>query len=128
MAVGIKPIMTSPYHPRTDGMVERFNGTMKQMYRRVLQKFYAQWDRALLYLIFAYWEVPQGTTGFLPFKLLFGRQPRGSLNVLRESWEQQEKMPESVVAFLQKVQNRLAETREIILVSEEQAKATQEMV
>ena len=32
-AIGIKPIRTSPYHPQTDGLVEQFNQTLKQMMR-----------------------------------------------------------------------------------------------
>ena len=29
--IGVTPIKTSPYHPQTDGLVERFNQTLKQM-------------------------------------------------------------------------------------------------
>ncbi len=39
-------------------------------------------------LLFAVREVPQASTGFSPFELLYGRQPRGVLDVLRETWEE----------------------------------------
>ncbi len=45
------------------------------------------WDKWLEPLLFAVREVPQASTGFSPFKLLYGRQPRGVLDVLRETWE-----------------------------------------
>ena len=31
------------------------------------------WDQLLPYLLFAYREVPQSSTGFSPFELLYGR-------------------------------------------------------
>ena len=37
--VGVKAIRTSSYHPQMDGMVERFNGMMKLMLHKLLQKF-----------------------------------------------------------------------------------------
>ena len=43
------------------------------------------WDKLIPYLLFAYREVPQATTGFSPFELLYGRDIRGPLDVLRES-------------------------------------------
>ena len=32
--LGVKTIQTSPYHPQTDGLVERFNQTLKEMLRK----------------------------------------------------------------------------------------------
>ena len=83
----IKPIRTTPYHPQTDGLVERFNGTLKAMLKRTVSKEGKDWDRLLPYLLFAYREVPQASTGFSPFELLYGRNVRGPLDILKESWE-----------------------------------------
>ena len=35
--MGIEQIKTSPYHPQTDGMVERFNVTLKRLLRKLTQ-------------------------------------------------------------------------------------------
>ena len=35
---GIHQVKTSPYHPQTDGMVERFNATMKRLLKKLTQK------------------------------------------------------------------------------------------
>ena len=55
----IKPIRTTPYHPQTDGLVERFNGTLKAMLKKAASEDGRDWDRLLPYLLFAYREVPQ---------------------------------------------------------------------
>jgi len=44
------------------------------------------WDEYLPYLLFVYCEVPQETTGFSPFDLLYGHHVRGPLDVFREDW------------------------------------------
>uniref|UniRef100_A0A9J7XPR1 Gypsy retrotransposon integrase-like protein 1 n=1 Tax=Cyprinus carpio carpio TaxID=630221 RepID=A0A9J7XPR1_CYPCA len=85
----VRQIRTSVYHPQTDGLVERFNKTLKQMLRRVVAEDQRDWDQMIPYVLFGIREVPQASTGFTPFELLFGRQPRGLLDVAREAWEQQ---------------------------------------
>lgn len=47
----------------------------------------ANWDQWLQFLLFAYREVPQASTGFSPFQLLYGHSVRGPLDVLKEAWE-----------------------------------------
>ena len=77
----IKKIRTNPYHPQTDGIVERFNGTLKCMLRRQSQK---NCDEYLPYWLFAYQEAPQESTGFCPFDILYGRHVRDPTVVLVE--------------------------------------------
>ena len=50
----IQPIHTSPYHPQTDGLVERFNRTLKAMLNKLVRDEGKDWDRLLPYLLFAY--------------------------------------------------------------------------
>jgi len=47
----------------------------------------ADWGEWIPYLLFAYQEVPQSSTGFSPFELLYGRKVRCPLDVLKEAWE-----------------------------------------
>ena len=84
--LGIRGIKTTPYHPQTDGLVERFNQTLKSMLRKFVSESGTNWDQWLPYLLFSYREVPQASTGFSPFELLYGREVRGPLDILRESW------------------------------------------
>ena len=50
----VHPIRTTPYHPQTDGLVERFNKTLKSMLRRAAVDEGKDWDKLIPYLLFAY--------------------------------------------------------------------------
>lgn len=52
----------------------------------------------------------QASTGFFPFELLFSRQPRGVLDVLREEWETFLPGSESPSAHLATLQSKLKHT------------------
>ncbi len=80
--LGIKSIYTCVYHPQTDRLVERFNRTLKTMTRKLVHEDTKNWDKWLEPLLFALPEVLQASTGFSPFELLYGHQPRGVLDVL----------------------------------------------
>lgn len=84
--LGIKGIRTTSYHPQTDGLVERYNQTLKAMLRKFVAEDGKDWDCWLPYLLFSYREVPQASTGYSPFEILYGRQVRGPFDVLRDTW------------------------------------------
>ena len=73
---GIKQIRTSTYYPQTDGMVERFNATLKQLLKKLTQSLGVQWDKCLTYILWAYRGTTHKTTGFSTYHLLFGRPMR----------------------------------------------------
>ncbi len=74
----VRPIRTTPYHPQTDGLVERFNQTLKSMLQKTAKEEGKDWDTLLPYLLFAYREVPQASTGISPFELLYGHSERST--------------------------------------------------
>ena len=83
---GIKQKFTTPYHPQSNGMCERFNKTLKEMLSKVGNDDPKNWDSTLPSLLFAYREISHDSTGdFSPFELMFGANPRGPLSILKES-------------------------------------------
>ncbi|XP_036417924.1 uncharacterized protein LOC118801669 [Colossoma macropomum] len=85
--LGVKLFHTSVYHPQTNGLVEHFNQTLKNMIRKFVHEDAKNWDKWLEPL-FAVREVPQASSGFSPFELLYGRKPRGILDIIKEHWEE----------------------------------------
>lgn len=96
----IHPTRTTPYHPQTDRLVERFNKTLKSMLRKVANQEGNDWDRLIPYLVFAYREVPQSSTGFSPFEVLYGCKVSGPLDVLKEAWKEAETTDERIVSYV----------------------------
>ena len=109
----IKRIRTTPYHPQTDGPVERFNGTLKAMLNKLTSRNQKDWDELLPYRLFAYREVPQESTGFAPFELLYGRRVRSQLDVLKEVWTGEEVENVCVAAHVMQMRERLQEMSSI---------------
>ncbi len=103
----MKQLRTTVYHPQTDGLVEHFNQTLKQMLRQVVAEDKRDWDLMIPYVLFGIHEVPQASTGFTPFELLFGRQPCGLLDVAKEAWEQQPAAHRSVIEHVKQMRERI---------------------
>lgn len=85
--LSIQHLMTTPYHAMGNGLVEKYNGTLKSMLKRMCQEQPKLWDRYLPAVLFAYREAPQVSLGFSPFELIYGRSVRGPLTILRELWD-----------------------------------------
>ena len=110
----IHQLRTSPYHPQTDGLVERFNQTLKSMLQKAATSEGKDWDKMLPYLLFAYREVPQASTGFSPFELLYGRAVNGPLDVLKNTWEAGGPGEDSIVSHILSICDKLAKMTELV--------------
>ncbi|XP_070174729.1 uncharacterized protein [Littorina saxatilis] len=110
--LAIKSIHTSPYHAQANGLVERFNGTLKSMLQKVVQERPTDWDRYVPALLFAYRELPNVSTGFSPYELLFGRAPRGPMSILADSWTGRTDGDEAkpLYQYVFDLKNRIADT------------------
>ncbi|GBO46312.1 hypothetical protein AVEN_88632-1, partial [Araneus ventricosus] len=105
--LGSSPRFSVPGYAASNGLVERYNKVLKNALHHVIRTESRNWDKYIPYLLFAYREVPNCTTGVSPFKLMYGREARGPLNVLKSSWCGEISLPlnmkKSAVDYLQEL-------------------------
>ena len=110
--LSIRRLTTTPYHAMANGLVEKFNGTLKQMLKKMCDEKPNDWDRYIDPLLFAYRETPQESTGFAPFELLYGRTVRGPMKILKELWTGESEVSETktVYQYVVDLEERLEQT------------------
>ena len=80
--LGIRKTWTTPYHPESDGMVERFMRTLKDMVAKFISGEGLSWDENVKAYTMAYNSSVHATTGQTPFFIIHGFEPRLPLDVI----------------------------------------------
>ena len=78
----IKKTRTTPYHPQSDGMVERLNRTLKDMLAKTVNDRHDDWDVWIPQVLLAYRTTTHMSTGFTPHYMMFGREARMPVDVI----------------------------------------------
>ena len=103
--LNVKKTRTTPCHPQSDGMVERFNKTLVRMLKTYVNDHQSDWDEYLPYVTMAYRSVEHETTGCSSNYLMLGGEVQTPLDIMYEmpasvksipanqwAWELKEKM------------------------------------
>ena len=118
--LGIKRILTSAYHPQSNGQVERLNGTIITQLKPLVEADVNEWDIRLPEVMMAYNISRHSVTGFSPYLAVFGVVPRDldeaeGLTARTEADHQAE-------LSTQALKKRLSELNMVISVRDRQAK------
>ena len=92
---GISKSHTTPYHAMGNGICERFNRSLLQMLGTLSGEQKEDWKSSIGPLVHAYNCIKHANTGYSPFFLMFGRQPRLPVDVIMGLPEDKNDIPYS---------------------------------
>jgi hypothetical protein len=68
----IKKLQTTPFHPETNGGLERSHRVLKEYLRHYINEDQTNWDEWIPYSVYAYNTSIHTATGYTPFELVYG--------------------------------------------------------
>nr|XP_022311938.1 uncharacterized protein LOC111117149 [Crassostrea virginica] len=98
--LGIKQYKSSVYHPESQGVLERFHQTLKNMIRTFCMQYERDWDDGIHFLLFAARESVQESLGFSPFELKIRRKEYMNISRIQNFEHCYEKFAYRPVMFL----------------------------
>ena len=93
----VKHCVSSAYHPQTNGLDERFNQTLINTLKKVIDASKEDWDEHLPAALYAYRISKQASSKFTPFFLMYNRNPRKAVSFEKQpsdDVEDEDKMSE----------------------------------
>ncbi|CAG2213721.1 unnamed protein product [Mytilus edulis] len=108
----IEKTRTTPYHPKSDGMVERFNKTLATMLTGYVNEYHSNWDVLLPYVMMAYRSSQHETTGYTPNRLMLGREVSTPLDLIYKLPSQVKAIPQNQWAW--ELQEHMEEAHQIV--------------
>ena len=108
---GITHSRSTPYHPQGNGVVERLHRTLNSIILKTIESK-GNWARVLPLVLYFIRCTPASSTGFSPFLMTHGWEPRTPLQVLYQSWVKKELHNIDLSDWIQENQERLESIRD----------------
>ncbi|CAF0725122.1 unnamed protein product [Brachionus calyciflorus] len=120
--IGSRHVVTSPYHPRTNGQCERFNKEIVSCLRKLVSDNPTDWTVWLNFALLAYRTRIHSVTKFSPIELMFGKKPNGF-----ENWKDvsTESLEENILSKAKELQVKMSNDRTKALTNIEKGKDKQ---
>ena len=107
LLLDIQKTRTTPYHPQSDGMVERFNRTLEMQLSKFADYNQKDWDVHIPMLLMAYRSAVHDTSGCTPAKLMLGRDLRLPIDLIygRPEEEPAQTVTDYAISMQEKVEH-----------------------
>ena len=105
----IEKTRMTPYHPQSDGMVERMNRTLQDMLAKYVSDHQCDWDVHLPMVMMAYRSSVHSSTQYTPYYLLFGHEVRLPVDVM---YGREPHQPEAASEYVRNLRSTLDEAHE----------------
>lgn len=116
--LGTKLMMSTAFHPQTDGQTERMNRSVEDYLRCFADVAKGDWEDQLLMAEFAYNSSDHAATGYSPIYLLTGREPLVPSSLLQRHPDE----PFSVKEFMHRHRTALLRAKAQLLAQQERQK------
>ena len=123
--LGVTKIRTLPYNPQTNGAIERVHQTLRRMIAKMDPEKRAKWPLHLGPILITYNATRSLITGYSPYFLMFGCQPRLPVDLLFPTvrWdENSQTTDEYVTSLYDKLKSALASARDTALLEAQRQK------
>ena len=120
--LNIKKIRTTPYHPQSNGHVERVHQVLRRMIGKLDNKRRKKWPDHLGTITHTYNSTRSQVTGYSPYFLMMGRRPRLPVDLLFPTSRQLPKT-KGVHEYIKALHGRLREALRVARISSSQEAA-----
>jgi len=115
-------IRSAPYHPQSNGMVERVNGVLKKLLDKTAKNSRKNWKEQLPAVLMALRNAKHTALGVSPYHLLFGRDTRTPVAVLKQTLTEEEPLAPNILTHLNDLYEELEKMEKLVLEQDTKAK------
>ena len=119
----IRLAMSSAHHPQHDGQTEIVNRTLETMLQAYTAQSKSSWADWLHLMEFTYNSTTHSSTGYSPFQLLYGFEPKQALDFLGQAYDERMTQPQTE-NFLKELQTHHEMARQAIAWAQEKQAVT----
>ena len=114
---GIEKIETAPYRPQSNGLVERFHGTLVPMVSKYSDDK-RDWEDLLSLVLYLIRVTPAQSSGNSPYKIVHGWEPAIPVELLYRGWVDEELEGLNISDWVMENSERVQEIRDKVVLSQ----------